>query len=73
MKALTWHGREDVRVVVPFGIACGSCVMCRAGLHSQCETAQVRSEGKGAALFGYTRLYGSVPGDRPSIFACFNA
>lgn len=50
------------RVVVPFGIACGACFMCRAGLQSQCETTQVRKEGKGAALFGYTRLYGSIPG-----------
>lgn len=50
------------RVVVPFGIACGQCFMCQRGLHSQCETTQVRSEDKGAALFGYTRLYGSVPG-----------
>lgn len=50
------------RVVVPFGIACGQCFMCRRGLHSQCETTQVRAEDKGAALFGYTRLYGSVPG-----------
>ena len=29
---------------------------------SQCETTQVREQGKGAALFGYTSLYGSVPG-----------
>lgn len=50
------------RVVVPFGIACGSCYMCRHGLQSQCETTQVRSENKGAALFGYTRMYGAVPG-----------
>lgn len=50
------------RVVVPFGIACGTCFMCTRGLQSQCETTQVRSEDKGAALFGYTRLYGSVPG-----------
>jgi threonine dehydrogenase-like Zn-dependent dehydrogenase len=50
------------RVVVPFGIACGSCFMCRRGLQSQCETTQVREEDKGAALLGYTRLYGSVPG-----------
>src|SRR5690554_638749 len=50
------------RVVIPFGIACGNCFMCTSGLQSQCETTQVRSEGKGAALFGYTRLYGSVPG-----------
>src|ERR1700691_4517353 len=26
------------------------------------ETTQVREHGKGAALFGYTSLYGSVPG-----------
>ncbi len=29
---------------------------------SQCEKTQVRGEAKGAALFGYTKLYGSVPG-----------
>jgi threonine dehydrogenase-like Zn-dependent dehydrogenase len=50
------------RVVVPFNIACGHCWMCTRGLFAQCETTQVRSEGKGAALFGYTSLYGSVPG-----------
>ncbi|GAA0928107.1 zinc-dependent alcohol dehydrogenase [Kribbella koreensis] len=50
------------RVVIPFGIACGSCFMCDRGLQSQCETTQVRDEGMGAALFGYTRLYGQVPG-----------
>jgi threonine dehydrogenase-like Zn-dependent dehydrogenase len=50
------------RVVVPFGIACGSCFMCDLGLQSQCETTQVREQEKGARLFGYTRLYGSVPG-----------
>lgn len=50
------------RVVIPFGIACGTCFMCRSGLQSQCETTQVRAQDKGAALFGYTRLYGSVPG-----------
>jgi threonine dehydrogenase-like Zn-dependent dehydrogenase len=36
--------------------------MCDRGLQSQCETTQVREEGMGAALFGYTRLYGQVPG-----------
>jgi threonine dehydrogenase-like Zn-dependent dehydrogenase len=55
------------RVVVPFGIACGSCWMCRRGLFSQCETTQVAGEGKGAALFGYTRLYGSVPGGQAEL------
>src|SRR5206468_873298 len=32
------------------------------GLHSQCETTQQREQGRGAALFGYTKLYGEVPG-----------
>ncbi|MCK8681092.1 zinc-dependent alcohol dehydrogenase [Streptomyces lichenis] len=50
------------RVVVPFQIACGHCWMCSSGLPTQCETTQVRDEGMGAALFGYSRLYGAVPG-----------
>jgi len=50
------------RVVIPFQISCGSCVMCDAGLQTQCETTQVRDQGMGAALYGYTKLYGSVPG-----------
>jgi threonine dehydrogenase-like Zn-dependent dehydrogenase len=50
------------RVVVPFQIACGSCFMCDNGLQTQCETTQVREQGMGAALFGYTKLYGQVPG-----------
>ncbi|MEU4012239.1 zinc-dependent alcohol dehydrogenase [Streptomyces pseudogriseolus] len=50
------------RVVVPFQIACGNCWMCLTGLPTQCETTQVTAEGMGAALFGYTRLYGAVPG-----------
>ncbi|MGH3823077.1 MAG: alcohol dehydrogenase catalytic domain-containing protein [Pseudonocardiaceae bacterium] len=112
MKAVTWHGRRDVRitttgicgsdlhlyevlgpfmdegdilghepmgiveqvgsavtdlavgdrVAIPFTISCGTCFMCGHGLHSQCETTQVREQGMGAALFGYTKLYGQVPG-----------
>jgi threonine dehydrogenase-like Zn-dependent dehydrogenase len=50
------------RVVIPFQIACGHCFMCGQGLQTQCETTQVREEGMGAALFGYTKLYGKVPG-----------
>jgi threonine dehydrogenase-like Zn-dependent dehydrogenase len=50
------------RVVIPFNISCGHCWMCERGLFAQCETTQVREQGKGAALFGYTSLYGSVPG-----------
>ena len=57
------------RVVVPFNISCGHCFMCDQGLQSQCETTQVHEHGMGAALFGYTKLYGQVPGARQSCCA----
>jgi threonine dehydrogenase-like Zn-dependent dehydrogenase len=50
------------RVVVPFNISCGTCWMCERQLYAQCETTQNREHGKGASLFGYTKLYGHVPG-----------
>jgi threonine dehydrogenase-like Zn-dependent dehydrogenase len=50
------------RVVVPFNVSCGTCWMCERGLHSQCETTQNREYGTGASLFGYSKLYGQVPG-----------
>ncbi|MDX3100658.1 zinc-dependent alcohol dehydrogenase [Nonomuraea angiospora] len=50
------------RVVIPFTISCGHCYMCGMQLYAQCETTQVREQGMGAALFGYTKLYGQVPG-----------
>ena len=50
------------RVVIPFQICCGSCWMCDQGLFTQCETTQVRDQGMGAALFGFSKLYGEVPG-----------
>ncbi|MGQ1838500.1 zinc-dependent alcohol dehydrogenase [Kocuria turfanensis] len=50
------------RVVVPFNISCGNCFMCRQGLQSQCETTQVREYNSGCAIYGYSRMYGSVPG-----------
>jgi threonine dehydrogenase-like Zn-dependent dehydrogenase len=56
------HTAPGDRVVVPFNIACGACFMCGQGLQSQCETTQVREHDMGAALFGYTKLYGRVPG-----------
>ncbi|MBW3668179.1 MAG: glutathione-dependent formaldehyde dehydrogenase [Actinobacteria bacterium] len=56
------HIRPGDRVVVPFNIACGSCFQCKADMHSQCETTQNKSVRKGASLFGYTHLYGAVPG-----------
>jgi threonine dehydrogenase-like Zn-dependent dehydrogenase len=56
------HIAPGDRVVIPFNISCGHCWMCDQGLYSQCETTQVREQGKGAALLGYTKLYGQVPG-----------
>ena len=50
------------RVVIPFQICCGTCWTCGQGLYTQCETTQVREHGMGAALYGYTKLYGQVPG-----------
>ncbi|KLU10794.1 zinc-dependent alcohol dehydrogenase [Kocuria sp. SM24M-10] len=50
------------RVVIPFNISCGHCFMCRHGLQSQCETTQVREYNSGCAIYGYSRMYGSVPG-----------
>ncbi len=50
------------RVVIPFNISCGHCWMCERQLFAQCETTQVKRFGKGASLFGYTELYGQIPG-----------
>ena len=56
------HIAPGDRVVIPFNISCGECFMCEMDLYSQCETTGSREHGKGAALFGYTHLYGGVPG-----------
>ncbi|KQP01776.1 alcohol dehydrogenase catalytic domain-containing protein [Leifsonia sp. Leaf264] len=65
------------RVVIPFVIACGDCYMCRHGLTSQCETTQNHQSGSGADLYGFSELYGSVPGGQAEFLrvrrADFNA
>ncbi|RKS71416.1 threonine dehydrogenase-like Zn-dependent dehydrogenase [Motilibacter peucedani] len=61
------HIKPGDRVVVPFNISCGHCWMCSRGLFAQCETTQVREFGKGASLFGYTELYGQVPGGQAEL------
>ncbi len=50
------------RVVIPFNVCCGSCWMCDQKLYSQCETTQNHEYGTGASFFGYSKLYGQVPG-----------
>src|SRR6185437_13759108 len=62
--------KKDDRVVVPFVIACGHCFFCERQLYSACETTNpnqgaIMNRKKvrpGAALFGYTHLYGGMPG-----------
>jgi threonine dehydrogenase-like Zn-dependent dehydrogenase len=61
------HIKPGDRVVIPFNISCGHCYMCDQGLFAQCETTQVRELDKGAALFGYTKLYGQVPGGQAEL------
>ncbi|MEU0489389.1 alcohol dehydrogenase catalytic domain-containing protein [Nocardiopsis sp. NPDC006139] len=50
------------RVVIPFQISCGHCAMCESGLQTQCETTRDDDQGTGAPIYGYSSLYGSVPG-----------
>ena len=54
--------RVGDRVSIPFQISCGHCWMCSQQLYTQCETTQGRDQGTGAAIFGYSKLYGQVPG-----------
>ncbi|HZG61993.1 MAG TPA: zinc-dependent alcohol dehydrogenase [Rubrobacteraceae bacterium] len=66
------HISPGDRVVIPFNISCGHCFFCNEQLYSQCETTRDRGKlaeaasllgrGKGASLFGYTHVYGAVPG-----------
>jgi len=58
------------RVVIPFVIACGSCFFCSLNLYSACETTNTgrgailnkKQIPPGAAMFGYSHLYGGIPG-----------
>jgi threonine dehydrogenase-like Zn-dependent dehydrogenase len=56
------HIKAGDRVVIPFNISCGDCWMCNRKFFAQCETTQVHKYEKGASLFGYTKMYGQVPG-----------
>jgi threonine dehydrogenase-like Zn-dependent dehydrogenase len=61
------------RVVVPFNISCGHCFMCGQGLFSQCETTQNLDGKRGASLYGYTHMYGGVPGGQAEYLLCKQA
>jgi threonine dehydrogenase-like Zn-dependent dehydrogenase len=63
------------RVVVPFVVACGECFFCKLNEYAACERT---NPGEGAALnrkgitppaalFGYSRLYGGIPGGQAEL------
>jgi S-(hydroxymethyl)glutathione dehydrogenase/alcohol dehydrogenase len=62
--------KKGDRVIVPFPIACGQCFFCNHGASPSCENSNYKHYGpngdlmdqKGAALFGYTDLYGGYSG-----------
>ena len=66
------HIAPGDRVVIPFNISCGHCYFCDQHLYSQCENTRdegrlargvnLLGRGRGASLFGYTHVYGAVPG-----------
>ena len=62
--------RKGDRVVIPFTISCGKCFYCNRKLFAACETTNTgrgaifnkKDTRAGAALFGYSHLYGGIPG-----------
>ncbi|MCJ8164011.1 glutathione-dependent formaldehyde dehydrogenase [Pontibacter sp. E15-1] len=62
--------KKGDRVIVPFPISCGSCFFCQHGHYPHCENSNPDHYGpegglltqKGAALYGYTDLYGGYAG-----------
>lgn len=62
--------KKGDRVVVPFPISCGKCFFCTHEASPACENSNYKNYGpagnvadqKGAALFGYTDLYGGYSG-----------
>ena len=63
------------RVVIPFVIACGQCFHCMLDEFAACETTNTgngaamnpKSIKPPAALFGYSHLYGGVPGGQAEL------
>ncbi|NHC02243.1 glutathione-dependent formaldehyde dehydrogenase [Acinetobacter sp. 187] len=62
--------KKGDRVIIPFVIACGNCFFCEHDLTAACENTNSgrgailnkKQIPPGAALFGYSHLYGGVPG-----------
>jgi threonine dehydrogenase-like Zn-dependent dehydrogenase len=68
-SAVTAVSKGD-RVVIPFVIACGHCFFCTMKLPAACETTNTgrgailnkKQTPPGAALFGFSHLYGGIAG-----------
>ncbi len=67
--------KKGDRVIIPFVIACGHCFFCDKSVFGACENT---NPGRGAilnkkgatppaALFGYSHLYGGVPGGQAEL------
>lgn len=64
--------KKGDRIVVPFPVSCGNCFFCDMELPTHCEHSNpkfygpegeiIKMKGAGAALYGYTDLYGGVEG-----------
>src|SRR6195952_1679522 len=63
------------RVVIPFTISCGDCFFCKKTLFAACETTNTgrgailnkKDTRSGAALFGYSHLYGGIAGGQAEL------
>lgn len=72
--AVTNVQRGD-RVIIPFVIACGHCFFCEKSQYAACETTNPdrgaslnkKDIKPPAALFGYSHLYGGVPGGQAEL------
>ncbi len=68
--AMVKNIKKGDRVIVPFPISCGGCFFCQHGHYPHCENSNPENYGpegglltqKGAALYGYTDLYGGYAG-----------
>jgi len=62
--------KKGDRVIIPFVIACGHCFFCEHELMAACENTNTgrgailnkKQIPPGAALFGFSHLYGGIPG-----------
>ena len=67
--------RKGDRVIIPFVIACGHCFFCEKNQYAACETTNPdrgaslnkKDIKPPAALFGYSHLYGGVPGGQAEL------